>query len=504
MPLIHSSWIKMVRSSRSKNQKPKVSYIPSELLQFVQRDTYSLLIKGDAGTGKTTLSLSILRALNIKSNFFYISTRISTKQLFTYYPWLHGLIEKPKMSPAAGETPHKGYTLSSFEDARLDEPESLFERITNQLMDVKAPIIIIDSWDAIASFMDKEARLNNERVLQTWCERAGAKLILISEYPTNKTLDFLVDGIVELQYKFHDDLKIREILLSKLRGIEIKKPSYIYSLNDGIFRSYSSYSLSDFDISSNFACIHKEAQALEPLLSKDSYVTSGYEALDADLGGGFPSKGIVLIDTDPSINVKITTAFLAVIISKFGRSCNPVIIQPSSIFDANFIECYMNTLVRIDAMKKGLVQILYPIKEMEEQGETSLDVTDYGYLNKFQRQFELFRNVIAKTRQEHPDKVLLNVLGMETPTSGKINKTNEIKILDIISFVRSNSDLCLLLTTNSQDMDDHITRISDIYLKLKTINGTLCLHSVRPSMRLYALTTITSIEYPKVKLEPLV
>ena len=33
-------------------------------------------------------------------------------------------------------------------------------------MDVKAPIIIIDSWDAIASFMDKEARLNNERVCQ--------------------------------------------------------------------------------------------------------------------------------------------------------------------------------------------------------------------------------------------------------------------------------------------------------------------------------------------------
>ncbi len=45
-----------------------------------------------------------------------------------------------------------GYNLSSFEDARLDEPESFFERIKNQLMDVKAPIIVIDSWDAIAYF----------------------------------------------------------------------------------------------------------------------------------------------------------------------------------------------------------------------------------------------------------------------------------------------------------------------------------------------------------------
>src|SRR5256885_12431436 len=186
-----------VKSSKNKEQIEKLVHIPFELMQFVQRNTYSLLIKGYAGTGKTTLSLSILRALKIKSNFFYISTRVSPKQLFLYYPWLGKFIEQSKTS-GSDETSEQGYNLSSFEDARLDEPESLFERITNQLMDVKAPIIIIDSWDAIASFMDKEARLNNERVLQTWRERAGAKLIFISEDPKDTTLDFLVDGVVEL------------------------------------------------------------------------------------------------------------------------------------------------------------------------------------------------------------------------------------------------------------------------------------------------------------------
>ena len=62
--------------------------IPYELLEFVRRDTYSLLVKGYAGAGKTTLSLTILRTLKIKNNFFYISTRLSPKQLFVYYPWL--------------------------------------------------------------------------------------------------------------------------------------------------------------------------------------------------------------------------------------------------------------------------------------------------------------------------------------------------------------------------------------------------------------------------------
>src|SRR6188472_3281659 len=230
----------MLKRSINKQQIEKSIHIPYELMQFVQRNTYSLLIKGYAGTGKTTLSLSILRALKIKSNFFYISTRVSPKQLFLYYPWLGKFIEQSKTS-GSDETSEQGYNLSSFEDARLDEPESLFERITNQLMDVKAPIIIIDSWDAIASFMDKEARLNNERVLQTWRERAGAKLIFITEDPTDTTLDFLVDGIVELKQSYYGSVKIREMFMVKLRGVRIDRPSYIYTLENSVFQSFTPY-----------------------------------------------------------------------------------------------------------------------------------------------------------------------------------------------------------------------------------------------------------------------
>jgi KaiC/GvpD/RAD55 family RecA-like ATPase len=108
-------------------------------------------------------------------------------------------------------------------------------------MDIKSPIIIIDSWDAIASFMDREARLNNERVLQTWRERAGAKLIFISEQPADTTLDFLVDGIVELKQSYYNNVKMRQIFLQKLRGTRIKRPSYLYTLENSIFHSFAPY-----------------------------------------------------------------------------------------------------------------------------------------------------------------------------------------------------------------------------------------------------------------------
>ena len=171
-----------------KKKNSAIGHLPPELLKFVNNDTYSLLIKGKPGTGKTTLALTLMDNLNYDGNYFYISTRLSIRQLLYFYPW----ITKFTLN---NESKHE----YKFEDARLDEPESLFERITNQLMDVKSPIIIIDTWDTIALFMDRESRLNNERVLQIWRERSGAKLIFLSESSDLTLLDSIVDGVITLR-----------------------------------------------------------------------------------------------------------------------------------------------------------------------------------------------------------------------------------------------------------------------------------------------------------------
>jgi archaellum biogenesis ATPase FlaH len=175
-----------------KQQTKELFNIPSEIMEFVKRDTYSLLIKGNAGTGKTTLALTILRALNIQKDFQYISTRVSPNQMYQYYPWLEQFFEINKKPQASDIIENNTETLP-FIDARLDEPSSLFERLTDQLMDNKAPMIIIDSWDTIGYFMDREALMNNARVLQTWRERAKAKMIFISEDPSVLTFDYLAD-----------------------------------------------------------------------------------------------------------------------------------------------------------------------------------------------------------------------------------------------------------------------------------------------------------------------
>src|SRR6266850_485780 len=288
-----------IKNSRPVSNQVK---IPKELVQLLRQETYSLLIKGHTGTGKTTLALSILKELNINKNCLYISTRVSPANLFQNYPWIKKFFNlSKKTEPAEASENEKNNTM--FVDGRLDEPTSLFERITNELMDMYAPTIIIDTWDAIGFLMDKEALMNNARVLQMWRERAGAKIIFVTEVPEDKTLDFLVDGIVELRQKHHNERRVREIFLSKLRGVRINKPFYIFSVNNNLFHSYDHYNPSEF-LDAVYFPPSKDITNSD-LFKNKSHFTTGYHELDEILDGGFPVGCTISIELNPHVNAKI-------------------------------------------------------------------------------------------------------------------------------------------------------------------------------------------------------
>jgi KaiC/GvpD/RAD55 family RecA-like ATPase len=432
------------------------SHIPEDLLHFIRRDTYSLLVKGFAGTGKTTLALTLLNVLGIKNNFFYISTRISPKQLFQYYPWLKDFIEQSKPQGTSLARDHE--VMSSFEDARLDEPESLFERITNQLMDIKSPIIIIDSWDAIASFMDREARLNNERVLQTWRERAGAKLIFISEQPADTTLDFLVDGIVELKQSYYNSVKMRQIFLQKLRGTRIKRPSYLYTLEKSIFHSFAPYRPIRFEPR------RRSTAHVSKLLTGDN-IGSGYPMLDASLGSGFPRKGVVLLELDSHVNMTIAMIFLQRIVSNFVSSGCPVLLQPVNWMEPSSILRYFET--SIPAGKKSLFKILSPGKNQSSN--------------------QLFAT-LAKMKQMHRDKLVLNIMWADAMQSIYGARRVRDGMKNILSRILAPADLSIAVLTHShEDILELVSEISNIHLRFMMIDDTLFLQSLVPSSNLYSL-----------------
>ena len=280
-----------------RNKRNTMGHLPGELLRFVKNESYSLLIKGKPGTGKTTFALTLLDNLNDDSNYFYISTRLSLKQLLFYYPWVEKFFSKDENK--------SGYR---FEDARLDEPESLFERITNQLMDVKSPVIIIDTWDTIASFMDRESRLNNERVLQIWRERAGAKLIFLSETFDLGILDSIVDGVVTLDNSILDSTSNRQLTINKLRGLPIRCSSYFYSLYGGVF--YTSDLIKDLNLFSALEKIKPFHERSKLIVNKQSN-KSKYKTIDEfDVKELFIKNNFISIFVGNDINNELLISLL--------------------------------------------------------------------------------------------------------------------------------------------------------------------------------------------------
>lgn len=483
---------------RRHSSATKLNRIPDELERFVRRDTYSLLIKGKAGTGKTTLSLTILKTLGQASNFFYISTRVSPRQLFTHYPWLEHFVQTIKPQPTS-DNEEQVYKMSMFEDARLDEPESLFERITNELMDVKAPIIIIDSWDAIASFMDKEARLNNERVLQTWRERAGAKLIFISEDTSHSTLDFLVDGIAELDQSVCDSSRLRQIKLIKLRGVKMLNQIYYFSLNNSIFTSFLTYKPSEYVLSrlgSQNDLPKRNDYSLEPYSVRGfGRIRTGYHELDAVLEGGFPRKGIVILKFDPSIHVVAITTFLAKIISNFIKRNNPVLLQPMSQTNPQAIMAIMRSYLGYFP-NNNIFRILWSDVKNSEH----IDPTQYSLLKN--SQFGLIERSIEMGRKRCPESLMLSIFNCEHLKS--LEDELRQRQTSVPLFLSEKTDLSIFVGSTGEAVYPPVEAHADLKLEVNLINGTLFLRPVSPVGPIFGLTPYKIDGIPRVNVEVLV
>jgi len=464
------------------NKNYDISFkIPDDLLQFLNNETYSLLIKGAPGSGKTALCLTILKALNIKNNFFYISTRVSPNKLFYYFKWINKYL-KIKYSNNHNKTSKNINSLEPFfEDARLDEPESLFERITNQLMDVRSPLIIVDSWDGVASFMDRESRLNNERVLQTWLERAGGRLILVNEGNELTTLDYLVDGIVTLKFNQFSHIHFREMNLTKLGGIDIRKNNFLYTLNNGIFKTYEPSSHYDHILDHILGSTTNKSDIQKKIVKIDS----GHFSLNKDLDGGFTKKSIILLEHDPDIEIRYIILFLF-----------------------NFIiNCINNShlLLLDNKIARNITSILNFIRS------NIVDSNDYDKFVKL-IDFNLDTNSDNLDNTLNTD-LLINPISEET----KNIKSNSM-VFGILNFDRyKNIDEYKLINTLKDKLDlsfllfqtgiksELTPRLFDYKITIKNFNDIVCIHLTHPYLRVYGLELV-NIENSNfsIRIDPLI
>ena len=460
--------------------------LPRELADFLRRATYSLLIKGSSGTGKTILALSILRALKVTKGFLYVSTRTSPVELLQSYAWIGetfdlGPILEASASGAAGEG------SETLIDARLDEPNAIFERITNELMDRQAPTIVIDSWEALSDSVDAEALRVNARVLETWRERAGARFIFTGEDPRNKSFDSLMDGVLMLRQRSFLGRRVREVLLSKLRGVEILRPTYFFTLDGGIFRSFDRFRSSDYSFSSGAAPV----ELLPPRGAAGRRFSTGYPNLDREMEGGFSRGSLVTLELDPRVDPKVALVFLSALIATWVASGNPIVLQEMRGVEAG----YMNQFA------KSFFRGSKPDQVVTWGGESEKNELEADLLQKGLMLLEGLRDALGAARKGRPKGSILNIMswgGASTYYEGEPETLQRVAAL-----ARSEADLSILVTKPTSPRHS-VAGVTATQVRISNMNGTLFLHSEVPWSGFFGISTLKSPGFPTLRLESMV
>ncbi len=436
--------------------------LPQELGEFLARDTYSLLIKGGSGTGKTILALTILKALQPIENPLYLSTRTSPLQLVEDHPWVEDIFG-PATEAGTGEDSEGWQTLV---DARLDEPNVVFERITNVLMDKHAPTVVIDSWESLGDSLGTDALRTNIRVLETWRERAGARFIFVGEDPGNSTIDFMVEGVVVLKEREVEGRRLREVVLSKLHGVQIPKPSYFFTLDGGTFTSIPPYSPREYSFRDPLpVTLDKPFRRL-----KARYPT-GYPSLDSQLDGGYPAKSVAVVETGPHVDFKAGLVFVSRSVQDWLAAGDCVILDTPQEVEQHYLTQYAKSF----ATRAGdRFQILGGAGKRKGIGGAQTQ---------------------AKTRNRRPKTLSVISGAEETPVAtGRVASGRPKSRM---------SDLTIVIGRSGQ-LSKEILEHASVHLRIMEVEGTLFVASELPRSGFHGIVPGMIGGNPTIQLEPVV
>jgi len=208
----------MIENNESTTQ---LRSVPPELEAVLRRKGYILLVKGDAGTGKTNLALELMALLHSEGDSVHISTRTYPEKL----SFQHALF--PKL---AAEPNVQFFSTLEFDPTQFVVGHKVISGLHDLLSSMENPLVVLDSWEGISDYIPAEARMKVEQSLMAVLEETGARLILVSEHSeANTTLDQLADAILILRQKVIDDRRLRELEIRKLRGVPIRQDQYLFT-----------------------------------------------------------------------------------------------------------------------------------------------------------------------------------------------------------------------------------------------------------------------------------
>ena len=254
--------------------------LPREIIDFLlSPGGHSLIVKGDAGTGKTTMALQMIEALSDDQPEYYLSSRVSDISLYNQFPWLKERVQKNQLMRAGMAFMRRSWTNDGVRRKDLDEVEPLVDRrelnrlegqieagelgmdeeegsslqpdgsivveIGAMLMELemaydivennlpRKTLVVMDSIEALAESYGIPANRIMNAMQKDLVEKAGTNVVFVMETSDRSHMDYLGDGVVVLRNSVIGDHRLRTMEIEKLRGSPIQNWKYLFTLDGG-------------------------------------------------------------------------------------------------------------------------------------------------------------------------------------------------------------------------------------------------------------------------------
>lgn len=512
------------------NNEVGTSTFPKEIVKFLSSPGgHSLILRGMAGTGKTTLALQMIEELAQLQQSYYMSTRVSDHSLFNQFPWLMDKVkegeilkarkklrkkadsemqvEKILLGLAAIKGELKGAKMKSprgelhrlegkieaggDEDTSAAEPTGEDEltvtvgsmmpeiEMAYDVVDKALPertLIIIDSIDALADkYGVGPARLITA-LQKDLVEGCGTNIVYVLETP-DPLLDYLGDGVLYLSLDNSSGRRIREMDLLKLRGCEIRQPKYVYTLLGGRVRTfeYSRYGKPESPMP--FESIKS---------SNEKCMSTGNPALDEMLEGGLRKGTIALIELNPGVPVVSSSQIENAIICNFASQGHGVAWMPTKKTGADTAREELLGFITPEIFDKN-VRILEPHAASASPKDYSMTLE--GGDVKVDIKWQDIQYALKDTQQPY-----LAIIGFDSLES-IYGSTVLNGMMDFLTAMLNNDGILVATVTPSVKSTSRLSDLAHTHLRIDKTSGVTVIRGDEPFTAPYAMTAPDSGDF---------
>jgi gas vesicle operon resressor len=309
--------------------------VPHEVISFLSgKGGRSLIIKGGAGTGKTTFGLELLERVGQPNRSFYLSTRVGDEALYRQFPWLRttemrsrvldaaklfleavqagGRPRQPELPESERKKIRAGReVLQSFGEERgpptrvdrthldallqrgpMPEVQNVYNRIEQALPDKS--LLVIDSLEGVTHKYGLEMEEFVMALQKDLVEGSSTDVVMILEKPEAGGIEYLVDGLISIQREELDERRVRHLRLEKLRATNIGRARYAVTLDQGRFAALGIMNS------------HDNRTTPDPWLAipdGERFYSTGIPDFDTLLGGGFRKGSFNAFEVDVNVGI---------------------------------------------------------------------------------------------------------------------------------------------------------------------------------------------------------